>query len=279
MGRDKFSWTMTNLPASGIRGLKPEEIGVVYQPIVEIATKRVFAQEVLVRCTRPEWKAPPVLFETAVKEEACGRLGRLIRTKAFEGASGVSLFVNLHPAELSSHWLVQPDDPIGFHDKLVFLEITETAAFSHHELCMSVLRDLCRRTGAYLVIDDFGAGYSNLERVVDLEPAIVKLDLALTRDIHKHRRKQAVARHVAALCKELGSRVVAEGIESADELACIEDLGIEFVQGYYIARPASPMPLPEGVWSSPAAAPAVAPPVPSTRRTRPSLRAKSRSGR
>lgn len=251
MAHDKSSWTMDKLPAVGIRSLQPEEVGVVYQPIVEIATKRVFAQEALVRCTRPEWKAPPALFEAAVREEACGRLGRMIRTKAFEGASGVSLFVNLHPAELSSHWLVQPDDPIGFHDKHVFLEITETAAFSHHDLCMSVLRDLCRRTGAHLVVDDFGAGYSNLERVVDLEPAIVKLDLALTRDIHRHRRKQAVARHIAALCKELGSRVVAEGIEVDDELACIEDLGIEFVQGYFIARPSNPMPLAEGRWSRP----------------------------
>jgi len=93
-----------------------------------------------------------------------------------------------------------------------------------------------------LVVDDFGAGHSNLERVVDLEPSIVKLDLALTRGIHAHARKRAVVRHVVNLCKELGARVVAEGIETVDELSCVRDLGVDYAQGYLLARPAAPPP-------------------------------------
>lgn len=246
MEKDKLSWTLggggTEADVGGVRALTVSDIGVVFQPIVDVKTGVTFAHEALVRCRRPEYTAPPVLFEQAVKENACGRLGRLIREVAFQTCGDVPLFVNLHPEELSSRWLVRPDDPLCFHGAPVFLEITESAAFTHFELCLSVLRELCQRTGALLVVDDFGAGHSNLERVVELEPSIVKLDLALTRGIHTHPRKRAVVRHVVNLCRELGARVVAEGIEVIDELSCVRDLGVDWAQGYLLARPAAPPP-------------------------------------
>jgi EAL domain-containing protein (putative c-di-GMP-specific phosphodiesterase class I) len=246
MDKEKLSWTLggcgSDAEVGGVRTLTVSEIGVVFQPIVDVKTGAMFAHEALVRCRRPEYQAPPVLFQHAVAENACGRLGRLIRDVAFQACDDVPLFVNLHPEELNSRWLVRPDDPLCFHAAPVYLEITESAAFTHFALCMSVLRELCRRSGALLVVDDFGAGHSNLERVVDLEPSIVKLDLALTRGIHGHKRKQAVVRHVVNLCKELGARVVAEGIETIDELRCVRDLGVDYAQGYLLARPATPPP-------------------------------------
>ena len=66
------------------------------------------------------------------------------------------MFVNIHPHELSSRWLVRPDDPLAFHSREVYLEITESAAFTYFELCMDVLKEVCRRTGAHLVVDDYG---------------------------------------------------------------------------------------------------------------------------
>jgi EAL domain-containing protein (putative c-di-GMP-specific phosphodiesterase class I) len=244
MDKEKLSWTLGGggSDVGGVRALTVSDIGVVFQPIVDMKTGATFAHEALVRCRRPEYMAPPVLFEHAVKENACGRLGRLIREVAFQTSGDVPLFVNLHPDELSSRWLVRPDDPLCFHAAPVFLEITESAAFTHFQLCLSVLRELCRRTGALLVVDDFGAGHSNLERVVDLEPSIVKLDLALTRGIDAHPRRRAVVRHVVNLCNELGARVVAEGIETVDELSCVRDLGVDYAQGYLLARPAAPPP-------------------------------------
>jgi EAL domain-containing protein (putative c-di-GMP-specific phosphodiesterase class I) len=225
-----------------VRDLTDAEIGVVFQPIVEIATGRLFAHEALVRCTRPEYAQPPVLFEHAVKDGATGRLGRKIRDAAFSTCGDVPLFINLHPEELAARWLVRPDDPIGFHKRQVYLEITESATIEYFDLCQSVLKELCVRTNARLVIDDFGAGYSNLERLIVLNPAVVKLDLALTRDIHKERRKQIVTRHMLNLCKDLGATVVAEGVETLEELECIRDLGVDYAQGYLLARPATPPP-------------------------------------
>jgi EAL domain-containing protein (putative c-di-GMP-specific phosphodiesterase class I) len=242
---DKLSWTHGGANTDGVGGVRTltvSDIGVVFQPIVDLEDGRVFAHEALVRCKRPEYASPPVLFEHAVQESATGRLGRLIRDVAFATSGEVPLFVNLHPDELSSRWLVRPDDPLCLHGPQVFLEITESAALTHFDLCRSVIRELCRRTGALLVVDDFGAGHSNLQRLVDLEPNIVKLDLALTRNVHRLPRMQAVVRHVVNLCRELGAPVVAEGIEVVEELVCVRDLGVRYAQGYLLARPGAPPP-------------------------------------
>ncbi len=241
----KLTWTLTEgIPdvSVGVRGLTREQIGVVFQPIVDVSNGRVFAFEALARCTDPRFPSPVVLFEAAEKEKACGRLGRLIRDVTFSTCGPNALFVNLHPQELAARWLVKTDDPIGFHDYPVFLEVTESAAFTHFDLCMGALKELCRRTGAHIVIDDFGAGYSNLERVADLAPSVVKLDLALTRDIHKRSARQIVVRHMVGMCKELGAVVVGEGVEVVDELRCLRDLGVQYAQGYLLARPAAPPP-------------------------------------
>jgi EAL domain-containing protein (putative c-di-GMP-specific phosphodiesterase class I) len=244
---EKLNWThggVGNDGVGGVRTLTVSDIGVVFQPIVELSSGALFAYEALVRCKRPEYVAPPVLFEHAVQESATGRLGRLIRDVAFATSGEVPLFINIHPDELSSRWLVRPDDPLCLHGPQVFLEITESAALTHFDLCRSVIRELCRRSGAQLVVDDFGAGHSNLQRLVDLEPDIVKLDLALTRNIHRLPRMQAVVRHVVNLCRDLNARVVAEGIETVDELACVRELGVDYGQGYLLARPAMPPPKP-----------------------------------
>lgn len=234
--------------APTVATLTRSDVGVAFQPIVHVSDGTVLAHEVLARCTRPGLTSPAVLFEQAEQEGACGPLGRMVRDVAFAECEDAPLFVNVHPDELTARWLVQPDDPMALHGHDVYLEITETAAFTHFELCMSVLEELRRRVDVRLVIDDFGAGHSNLQRVVDLEPSVVKLDLTLTRSIDTHRRKQAVVRHVVNLCNELDTLVVAEGVETEPELACVRDLGVHLAQGYLIARPAPAPPRPWWPW-------------------------------
>ncbi|MFK7986128.1 MAG: EAL domain-containing protein [Sandaracinaceae bacterium] len=221
-----------------MRGLGLDEMSVFFQPIVQLERDRVWAVEALARCTRPHFEDPQVLFRAAVEQGATGRLGRLIREAAFERCGGHRVFVNIHPHELSSRWLVQPNDPIAFHESGVYLEITETAAFQFFDLCRSVLREVCARTGAHLVLDDLGAGYSNLTRFLELEPSVVKLDRALITGMDRDRRRQLMVRHLNALCEDLGAKVVAEGIETADELKAVKDCGVKLGQGYFLSRPA-----------------------------------------
>jgi EAL domain-containing protein (putative c-di-GMP-specific phosphodiesterase class I) len=209
---------------------------------VDLQTGQLFAYEALVRCTVARYASPFGLFERAAVEGVCGRLGRRIRESAFARCPTHNLFVNLHPHELSERWLVRPDDPICYHDAQVFLEITESATLEYFDLCLSVLKEVCARTGAHLVVDDLGAGYSNLMRVIDLEPEVVKLDRALVTGVDQHPRKQKLVQSMVNMCVELGAKVVAEGIETADELEAVRDMGVHYGQGYFLARPSFPPP-------------------------------------
>lgn len=94
-----------------------------------------------------------------------------------------------------------------------------------------------RDVGLKTAIDDFGAGYSGLNLLADFTPDLLKLDMHLVRGIDQDRKRQAIARHGAALAQELGITVIAEGIETADESHALQDLGIDLQQGYLFARP------------------------------------------
>ena len=233
-------------PRESLRAIRTmvsaDDLRVVFQPIVELATGRPFACEALVRCRMPEFQPPPRLFEHALKLGCVGRLGRLIREIAVPLCSGVPLFLNIHPAELSEGWLVRPDDPIFSHDAEVYLEITESVPMSHFGLCRSVLREVCSRGQFFLVIDDLGAGYSNLKRIADLQPRMVKIDRGLVHGLDANPRQQTLVRRVVRLCEDLEAFVVAEGIETASEFNAVRDTGTHFGQGFLLARPAYPIP-------------------------------------
>lgn len=222
--------------------VQPGDLSVVFQPIVDLCEGTIFSYEALVRCGRPEFRAPPRLFERAVEQRCTGRLGRMIREIGVPLASGIPLFVNIHPKELAEGWLVRPDDPIFLHDDAIFLEVTESVPLTHYDLCMGVLKEVCTRGGVYLVVDDFGAGYSNLKRISDLEPKVVKLDRQLVVGIERSRRQRELVAAVVDLCRRLGAKVVAEGIETVDEYMALVDTGAEFGQGYLFARPGFPLP-------------------------------------
>jgi EAL domain-containing protein (putative c-di-GMP-specific phosphodiesterase class I) len=224
--------------------VSPTDLSVVFQPIVRMNDGLPFAYEALVRCSVPELEKPPVLFEHAVKAGCVGRLGRMVREIAVPLCSTSALFVNVHPQELREGWLVRPDDPIFIHDHDVYLEITESVPLLHFQLCMSVLRELRARGGVHLVVDDLGAGYSNLKRIADLEPSVVKLDRDLIVGADRSRRQRQLVQSVVQLCRDLDARVVAEGIETRDEYLALRDSGVTYGQGYYFARPGYPLPVP-----------------------------------
>lgn len=243
-------WTYSGRPTGprlprtskpSVRRLGVDDIEVLFQPIVDLGNRRIFAYEALTR-GKPNVTDPTELFERATREDAWGRLGRLIREVTFERGADYPLFINIHPAELSARWLVRPDDPIYQHNHQVFLEITESATFTHYETCLSVLKEVRARGNVRLAVDDLGAGYSNLMRVIELEPQVVKLDRQLVTGLESSKKQQRLVCHLAQLCSELGADVVAEGIETADELAAIIDTGVSLGQGYVFARPAYPMP-------------------------------------
>jgi EAL domain-containing protein (putative c-di-GMP-specific phosphodiesterase class I) len=119
----------------------------------------------------------------------------------------------------------------------VVIELTERHALESFDQCRmaaSWLRDL----GGRIAVDDVGAGYSSLRWMLELEPEIVKIDMALIRGVHLDPRRRAVTQALVALGEELGSTVVAEGIEETAELAVLRDLGVPCGQGFLLGRPA-----------------------------------------
>ena len=85
-----------------------------------------------------------------------------------------------------------------------------------------------------------GAGYAGLRYLVDLSPDLLKLDISLTRNIHRDVARQAMAKAIVHFAAAIGSKVVAEGIESGEELLMLKEIGLDYGQGYYFAPPMSP---------------------------------------
>lgn len=217
------------------------DLSCVYQPIVDLSTGKVFAYEMLARCKTPGLTNPEVLFKRAASERFCGSLGRALRGIGSQGCRGIPIFLNVHPAELSDRYVIQPDDPMYRHDDDVYVEVTESVPFTYYELCNSVLREIRDRGAVHLVVDDLGAGYSNLKRIADLKPSVVKLDRMLITNLDQNDRQQILVRAVVRMCVDLGARVVAEGLETWEEIRAVRDCGCHYGQGYALGRP-SPTP-------------------------------------
>jgi EAL domain-containing protein (putative c-di-GMP-specific phosphodiesterase class I) len=222
--------------------LREKQFTMVFQPIVDLNTWQIFAQEALVRSKNPVFVSPPELFSAAINEGCCGELGRAIRDMTLDLCPMFPLFINIHPLELNEHWIVQPNDPIFLHTEDIFLEITESAPLTHPQLCQTILQEISGK-GVHLVVDDLGAGYSNLKYIADLNPKVVKLDRELISGLRTTSRLFKLVCSLVDMCSSLGAEVVAEGIETPQELHAVMLAGVTYGQGYLLARPAFPPPM------------------------------------
>ena len=219
----------------------------VFQPLVDLRTREIFAYEALARCSMEVFRSPPVLFDAAVKLGRVGELGRYLRQTAVDACTNYPLFLNVHPHEFNEGWLIQPNDPIFWHGESIYLEITESVPLHYFEQCHSVLAE-ARSKGVYLAVDDLGAGYSNLKYISDLSPEVVKIDRDLIAGVTIGSRGFRLIKGIVRLCEDMGAKVVAEGIETPTELGAVIEAGAHYGQGYLLARPG--LPPPPAVWPS-----------------------------
>ncbi|MGK2939005.1 MAG: EAL domain-containing protein [Solirubrobacteraceae bacterium] len=122
-------------------------------------------------------------------------------------------------------------------DRLV-LEITEHAPVEDYDALAADLRSL-RRRGARVAVDDAGAGFASLRHILRLSPDVIKLDRSLVSGISRDKAQQALAGGLISFAEKMGALIVAEGIEFAEELGTLRELGVHYGQGYLLARPST----------------------------------------
>jgi diguanylate cyclase (GGDEF)-like protein/PAS domain S-box-containing protein len=236
------------------------ELRVAYQPIVDLATGRVCEVEALIRWQHPtRGMIPPLQFiplaeETGlivpigrwVLEEACRQTRRWQEAQPTMPPLAVS--VNLSARQLQQPALVPEIAEVlaetGLDPSTLRLEITESVVMDDVEATSKTLLDL-KALGIELVIDDFGTGYSSLSYLNRFPVDAVKIDRSFVTAIGTSTRDTTIIRAIVALAKSLQLSVTAEGIESAEQLRQIRELGCNRGQGYLLAKPQPPSAIPD----------------------------------
>jgi EAL domain-containing protein (putative c-di-GMP-specific phosphodiesterase class I) len=117
------------------------------------------------------------------------------------------------------------------------IEITEHARVDNYDELTYALDNL-RAHGARIAVDDAGAGYASLQHILRLRPEIIKLDLTITRNVDSDPIRRALTAALVGFAREIGASIVAEGIETADEVNTLKHLGVPSGQGYHLGYPA-----------------------------------------
>jgi len=221
-------------------------VWLAYQPIVTASDTRIFAQEALLRSDDPALPTAALLLDAAERAGRLGELGQYVRRAAAEqiqrAPADWTFFINVHPHEIGAIELLL-SGPLRDLSSRVVLEITERASLDQIPNAYAAIAQL-RKCGYRIAIDDLGAGYSGLSSFAELEPEFVKFDMSLIREIDKRATKQRLVAAIAAMCKGLGTRVVAEGVETEAERTTLIELGCELLQGHLFARPGPAFPEP-----------------------------------
>jgi len=213
-------------------------LSIVFQPIVSLRSGGIVGFEALARFRSQPVHGPDVWFAEAASLGIGVDLELAAVAMAVAHLPGIptelSMAVNASPETVLSSRLGLALDELDL-DRIV-LEITEHAYIADYAELRESLACL-RGAGVRLAIDDAGAGYASLRHILELSPDIIKLDISLTRDIHTRRSQRALAAALVAFAGETDATIIAEGIEIAEELATLRDLGVELGQGYFLGRP------------------------------------------
>lgn len=210
----------------------------VFQPILKLGTLKTCGYEALSRFAIEPVRAPNRWFADAAAVGLQPQLEMHAIRCAIERACGLPrtayLSVNASPDTLLSEDFGEVVSGLD-GDRLV-VEVTEHAAVEDYEPLQRAIGEL-RRHGVRLAIDDAGAGFSSLKHIVRLVPEFIKLDLFLIREVNDDPVKRAIVAGMVGVAAQIGARLIAEGVETAEELRVLTDLGVDSAQGFYLGRP------------------------------------------
>ena len=226
--------------------LEREKVEYYFQPIVDAHTGEIYAYEALMRGTMPTLRNPAEILALAREEHKLDKVEELtwkmatstfvqhVRNKRIK--PDCKVFINsLADYRLSNRMIEFIESECkGYLDHFVF-EITEYAETDKE--AMDVKRVLVNRWNTDFALDDYGSGYNGERILIELAPKYIKIDREIISGIHLNIDKQKIVENTISYAKERNIKVIAEGIEMEQEMHKAMELGVDYMQGYYLARP------------------------------------------
>lgn len=230
--------------------LAAEEIRTLMHPVFDIETMEVIGYEALSRGpVDSEFERPDKLFAIAYDADLVMRLERVCRKRALDMAKtmpeGRLLFLNVEPEAVADPHLRETASAFpqggGVDPHSIVLEITERAAVSDFAAFRSTL-EYIRALGFSVAVDDAGAGYGSLQCLAEVHPEWLKVDISLVRGCDGDDVRAALIDSLVTFASRVGSKLIAEGIETEAELDRVRSLGVRYAQGFLLATPAEGFP-------------------------------------
>lgn len=228
--------------------LAEELITTVFQPIVSLENGSILGYEALSRITTAECHLNiESLFDLAHRTHRTWELEKLCRQMALQNAAAkpanAYIFINvdanvLHDPEFQSGFTNEKLHEYGIPENNIIFEITEKTAIDNLDVFMTSVQHY-QQQHFKIAVDDFGSGYSGLNRVCIIAPDFIKIDIELVRNIDTDSVKKSAVTAMVDFCKKANIQLIAEGIETEAELKTLIRLGVSYGQGYYLSRPQS----------------------------------------
>ncbi|MBF0479063.1 MAG: EAL domain-containing protein [Candidatus Omnitrophica bacterium] len=232
---------------SQIREIIDNELMVsFYQPIFLLGSCKIYGFEALARPQTTGLLAnPEILFKWAMQYGFYSDLEMLSWQMAVKAArekiGNKKLFLNCSPFWVEDTRFIEVNSifkDTGIKPEGVVLEITERSAISNDDRFFEHLA-IYRDNGFSFAVDDVGSGYASLESIVRTRPEVLKIDRHIVTNIFKDPIKMSIVRFIVRFCQENHILSIAEGVEKKEELTAVKQLGVDAVQGYYLAKPSN----------------------------------------
>ena len=223
----------------------------VYQPIVSLTSGGIHGWEALTRGPDNSYfKRPDVIFSFAEDTGLLYPTEKVCREIAINNVGSLEpdqkLFLNVHPRTVVDPNFVKGETlerirDSGITPQNIVFEITERHSIDNYKIFRKTLEHY-RSQGYRIAIDDVGAGFSGLKSIAEIRPDYIKMDMSLVRNIDSSSVRQVVMEALITLSEKINCRIIAEGIETQNELNALLTLGVHYGQGYYLAKPSFPKP-------------------------------------
>ncbi|NJQ19223.1 EAL domain-containing protein [Pantoea sp. LS15] len=231
-----------------VLALENNEFVVYYQPIVDSFSKEIYGYEALIRWIHPAKGilSPDYFISVAEKTGMINEIGKYVLELACREAASwavpARISVNVSPVQLSSKSFTAMVQSVlketGLPPNRLELEVTESSLFTDINAPINILKKL-RTTGVKISIDDFGTGYSSLSRLSELNFDKIKIDKSFVNSISTKEDALNIVKLIAGMAKSLNMKVIAEGVETEEQLERLQVLGCDLLQGYLFGKPQS----------------------------------------